>query len=213
MASDATLPPGQVIEVFADVVCPFTHVGLRRLVDERGARGRQDVSLRVRCWPLELVNGQPLDAEKVAEEVRALQASVAPDLFAGFDAGCWPTSSLAALALTAAAFDVSPAVGEAMALDLRWALFEEGLDISDADVLASMARRHGVVVDGPERARARVIEDWHEGQDRGVVGSPHFFVGDRDLFCPTLAISHVDGRFDIEVDTVAFADFMRRCFG
>ena len=29
-----------VIEVFADVTCPFTHVGLRRFVERRGELGR-----------------------------------------------------------------------------------------------------------------------------------------------------------------------------
>jgi hypothetical protein len=34
-----------VIEVFADVACPFTHVGLRRFVDRRAELGRHDVSV------------------------------------------------------------------------------------------------------------------------------------------------------------------------
>jgi hypothetical protein len=50
-----------IIEVFADAGCPFTHVGLRRLVEHRDHAGRDDVVLRVRAWPLELVNGHPLD--------------------------------------------------------------------------------------------------------------------------------------------------------
>ena len=67
-----------LVEVFADVACPFTHVGLRRLVARRAALGRDDVVLRVRAWPLELVNGRPLAADAVAEEVVELTASVAP---------------------------------------------------------------------------------------------------------------------------------------
>ena len=55
-----------MIEVFADVVCPFTHVGLRRLVDRRDELGASAV-LRVRAWPLELINGEPLAADLVAE--------------------------------------------------------------------------------------------------------------------------------------------------
>ncbi|MHB8593931.1 MAG: DsbA family oxidoreductase, partial [Acidimicrobiales bacterium] len=70
----------RVIEVFADVICPFTYVGLRQLVAERAARGPVDVSLHIRAWPLELVNGKALDAANVAEEVEALQVEVAPDL-------------------------------------------------------------------------------------------------------------------------------------
>ena len=35
----------RTIEVFADVTCPFTHVGLRRMVAARQAKGRDDVVL------------------------------------------------------------------------------------------------------------------------------------------------------------------------
>lgn len=49
----------RVVEVFADITCPFTHVGLRRLVRHRESVGRNDVVLRVRAWPLELVNDEP----------------------------------------------------------------------------------------------------------------------------------------------------------
>ena len=55
------------IEVFADIWCPFTHVGLRALAEERAHRGRTDVTLWVRAWPLELVNGAPMDGHHAAE--------------------------------------------------------------------------------------------------------------------------------------------------
>jgi predicted DsbA family dithiol-disulfide isomerase len=62
-----------VLEVFADVLCPFTHVGLRRLISERARRGRDDVVVRVRAWPLELVNGEPLSAALVTDSTDARQ--------------------------------------------------------------------------------------------------------------------------------------------
>ena len=103
-------PPATVVEVFADVTCPFTHVGLRHLVDVRAERDRPDVHLRVRAWPLEVVNGQALDAGFVAEEVDDIRDQVAPDLFAGFTVAAFPATSLPALALAAAAdrCDVAP---------------------------------------------------------------------------------------------------------
>ena len=48
------------IEVYADVWCPFAHVGLHYVVERRSALGRGDVLLDIRAWPLELVNGAPL---------------------------------------------------------------------------------------------------------------------------------------------------------
>ena len=58
---------------------------------------RSTVVLRVRAWPLELVNGEPLAADLVAEEVRELREQVAPDLFAGFDPTRFPATSLPAM--------------------------------------------------------------------------------------------------------------------
>ncbi|MGZ4348546.1 MAG: hypothetical protein ACXVFB_15015, partial [Gaiellaceae bacterium] len=107
-----------IVEVFADVSCPFTHVGLRRFVQERSRRSRDDLVLRVRAWPLELVNGTPLDRDTVAEHVAALREQVAPDLFHGFDTRTFPESSLPAMALAGAAYDVDDRVGEAVSLAL-----------------------------------------------------------------------------------------------
>ena len=40
-----------------------------------------------------------------------------------------------------------------------------------------------------ETDRAAVVADWHEGGRRGVLGSPHFFCGGTDVFCPSLDIT------------------------
>jgi hypothetical protein len=44
---------------------------------------------------------------------------------------------------------------------------------------------------------AQVDTDWEDGRRRDVVGSPHFFLGDDGVFCPTLDITKVDGRLHI----------------
>jgi len=116
--------------------------------------------------------------------VRALQASVAPDLFTGFDPTRWPDSSVPALSLAAAALDVGVEEGEAVALALRTALFEDGLDVADSVLLDEIASAHGVVLGDPEVGRSRVLADWREGQERGVVGSPHFSCGRRGHVLP-----------------------------
>ena len=171
-----------MIEVFADVVCPFTHVGLRRLVDRRDELGSSAV-LRVRAWPLELVNGEPLAADVVAEEVEELRDQVAPDLFRGFDPSQFPASSLPAMTLADAAYRRSARLGERVSLALRHALFEEGRDIGSAGVLADIAGSHDLAPpDGVDRAV--IAADLEEGRRRGVEGSPHFFVDDVGFFCP-----------------------------
>ena len=113
------------VEVFADVCCPFTHVGLRRLVQRRDEVGG-DLELVVRAWPLELVNGAPLDGDLIAEEIEELRKQVAADLFVGFDRARFPATSLPALELAAAAYRRDMPSGERVSLTLREALFERG---------------------------------------------------------------------------------------
>jgi predicted DsbA family dithiol-disulfide isomerase len=199
------------IEVFADVRCPFTHVGLRRLVARRAALGRTDVGLRLRAWPLELVNDAPLDPTMIGEEIDALRAQVAPDLFKGFDRSRFPNSSLPGLMLAASAYDHSPATGERVSLALRHSLFEDGLDIADGEVLGQIATAAGIEMP-TEHAHTEVLADWDEGRRRGVVGSPHFFVGDEGFFCPALDISRVDGELRVAFDIDVFDAFVERCF-
>ena len=203
----------RVVEVFADVVCPFTHVGLRRLTSQREARGRGDVVLRCRAWPLELVNGAPLDPALVAEEVAALRASVAPDLFEAFDADRFPRTSIPALSLAAAAYRVGLTTGEHVSLALRSAVFEEGRNLEDPAVLAAIAVDAGLGPDAAAVDEDAVRGDWEQGARRGVVGSPHFFVDGTGLFCPSLRITHDEHGFSIEFDRPGFDDFVARCFG
>lgn len=195
-----------MVEVFADVACPFTHVGLRRLVARRDHLGRDDVVLRVRAWPLELVNGAAPTGDVVAEEIEVLREVVAPDLFQGFDPTRFPRTTIPALALTASAYRRDERTGEAVSLALRTALFEEGRDIGDRDELAMIARSFRLVLDDPDAERW-VHEDWHEGERRGVIGSPHFFVGEHAFFCPTLEIARVKSHLEIGFDRDAFNAF------
>jgi predicted DsbA family dithiol-disulfide isomerase len=200
-----------VLEVFADVWCPFTHVGLRRLIEERDHLGRPDIVVRVRAWPLELVNGRPLSARLVTEEIDALRETVAPDDFQGFDPGRFPVSTLPALALAASAYRRNDGLGERVSLALRAALFEEGRDISDPAELAAVAQAVGM--SGPDSDADEVVRlDWQEGRRRGVVGSPHFFAGGRGFFCPSLSVRRVGEQFRITLDPEGYAGFVRAVF-
>ncbi|MCX2933874.1 DsbA family protein [Mycobacterium sp. CVI_P3] len=184
----------RTVEVFADVLCPFTHAGLHTLIDRRAQLGHTEPRLRIRAWPLELINGKPLDPHHIGTEVAALRASVRPDLFAGFSADTFPTTSMTAFALTAAADRADDAtLSEAVGIALRDAVFEEGLDIGLPEVVAPIAERFGLEPLDADATSAAVRADWAEGRERGVVGSPHFFVGGgAGMFCPVLDISRDD---------------------
>ena len=41
-------PLQHAIEVYADIWCPFTHVGLRAFAEQRLIAGRTDLAIRVR---------------------------------------------------------------------------------------------------------------------------------------------------------------------
>jgi predicted DsbA family dithiol-disulfide isomerase len=200
------------IEVYADIVCPFTHVGLRRLSEARHQRGVAR-SLRVRAWPLEWINGAQLGADLVAREIEALREQVAPEMFAGFDPSLFPLTSIPALGLAAAAYAVDDTIGAAMSMALRDALFERGENIADPDVLLDIARRFDITPFDPARAEQAVRCDWERGKSRGVQGSPHFFVGDTGWFCPSLDIAHTGERLDIHTDNDTMRDFYAAAFG
>ena len=202
---------GTVIEVFADIWCPFAHVGLRAVEERRAVAGRTEVPIVVRAWPLELVNGAPLDPATTEEHAEDLRAQVAPDLFAHLDVGRFPTSTLEALALANRAYRADRATGERVSFALRDALFEEGRDISDPAVLADLARDLGVAPPD-DSDRAAVRDDWAEGGRRGVKGSPHFFCGGTDMFCPSLDISRrTDDSLAIARDASRLAAFVDDC--
>jgi predicted DsbA family dithiol-disulfide isomerase len=198
----------RTVEVFADVACPFAYVGLQRFVAQRDARGA-DVRLRVRAWPLEWLRGTPLDPTEVARQVSALRRSVAPELFGGFDASCFPRTSIPAFGLVAAAYRLDAVAGEAMSVAVREAIFESGEDVADPAVLEAIGWRFGVEPMAPARAAEAVLHDWERGRELGVRGSPHFFADGGSWFCPSLAITQHDTGYEVQVDERKLQSFYR----
>ena len=199
------------VEVFADMTCPFAHVGLQRFVTRRAERGSAGPVLRVRAWPLELVNGAPLEPGLVAQHVEELRAQIAPDLFRDFDPDVVPTSSMPAFELAAAAYQVGDGRGERVSLAIRHALFEEGLDIAAPDVLDRIAASEAITLHHGDAKRI-VLDDYEEGRRRGVRGSPEFYLDGRGWYCPSLRIENIDGALTIEPDTEAVEAFLAACF-
>lgn len=179
-----------MLTVFADVNCPFAYVGLLRLRAERDLLGSAE-QIRVRAWPIELVDGRPWNAQRVAAEVTALRAGIAPELFAGFDPATFPTSSLPALNATAA--DPS----EDFAFAIRRRLWEDGTPSS-----------------GPAEASPAVLADLDEGRRRQVKGSPHiFFPSGAEAFAPMFHVRHVGGEIHVDDRLAEFATLCARELG
>ncbi len=199
----------QIVEVYADITCPFTHVGLKRVV-QHVSEMSEPAEVIVRAWPLEWVNGSPLAVDAVLVKAKALTDQLGVDDFSGIRADAWPTSTIPALNLVASAYERDGATGLALSLELRAALFERGDDISDPDVLAQIATAHGLPMPATETSEA-VQVDYDGGLARGVKGSPHFFVASDDFFCPTLDLGHdADGQLTARFDADMLADFFAR---
>ncbi len=199
------------IEVFADIGCPFAYIGIKRLAEYRDRLERNDRPIRVRAWPLEVVNNKPWDREFVAEEIAVIRAAVAPDLFTNFDANVFPTSFMPALVLAAAANRVSDQIGETVSLELRTLLFENGADLGDVEVLRSVADRFGVAFNPDDTTE--VLADHGEGMSRGVIGSPHFFTSTGSWFCPALTVGRDEqGELQVTANPEGFERFVEECF-
>jgi len=197
------------VEVFADITCPFTHVGLSRVATLLSNSG-SSVDLRVRSWPLEWVNGTPLEADAVAVKAAALRKGLGIDQFTGLDTDNWPTTTIPALNLAASARQAGSVVGLVVSRELRDALFERGADIADLAVLAEIAARHGLL-DPREEPSQAVLDDYAEGKRRGVRGSPDFFIGDNEFFCPALDLGHDEaGNLTAQFDMHGLEEFMAK---
>ncbi len=196
------------LEVFADITCPFTHVGLRKVAAEVEKFGGE-VEVIVRAWPLEWVNGAPLESAAVEMKIAALEEQLGSGDFGGFRQDTWPGTTIPALNLAAAAFAIDAATGLAVSVALRDALFQEGKDVSDPAVLTRIA---GTFHLDPPAADvdARVQADYDEGVRKGVRGSPDFWMGDEEFFCPALTLGQKDGHLTAEFDSAGFERFMAR---
>lgn len=207
-----SVKPVQVIEVFADIWCPFTHVGLKLVAGQLRERGREDVGIRVRSWPLEWVNGRPMDPNATLDHINELRGHVASELFVGFDASSFPHSTVPVLALVACAYRAELKMGQALSFEVRDWLFERGLDVSEPDTLADLSRSFGLGLPDPDDY-ATVVSDWKEGRRRDVAGSPHFFCAGTSVFCPSLQISKnpLSGDTTIQTNLSRLQAFLDRC--
>lgn len=197
------------IEVYADITCPFTHVGLKRVVQHVGEMS-SPVDIVVRAWPLEWVNEAPLTVDAVLVKATALTDQLGVDDFSGLRADAWPTSTIPALNVVASAYECNAATGLAVSLELRAALFERGEDVGDPDVLARIATAHDLPSPSTEPSGS-VQADYDGGLARGVKGSPHFFVASDDFFCPALDLGHdADGHLTARFDADMLAEFFAR---
>lgn len=201
-----------MIEIFADVWCPFAYVGIRRVFQYRDEIKRNDVPIIVRSWPLELVNDAPMAQAKALGNCDALRRQIASDQFANTELNNFPLTTLDALTLIAQAYEQDVSAGEKASIVVREAIFEIGHDVADHSVLQGLAANLGVPY-VRDADHTLVRRDWEEGKTRGVVGSPHFFNGSVGVFCPSLQLTRTeDSGLIIQANAEKLAAFLTTCF-
>lgn len=197
----------KLLEVFADISCPFTHVGLAKVAEEVD---KLDIAVEivVRSWPLEWVNGEIFAPDVMRAKVDAIGNHLGSHYFAGFDEQTWPTTTIGALNLAAEAYEVSNAKGLEVNLRLRSELFEHGRNVGDLGFLTELAVELGLPTPQPE-ASAAVETDYEDGKRRGVRGSPEFWIDGQVFFCPSLQIGHDErGLLTAEFDPAGIDDLL-----
>ena len=202
-----------VLEVYADIWCPFAHVGLPAVLDDHRRRSdRGDVVIRVRAWPLELVNSGPMDQAKRSHTPSTCASRSRQRCSRTLRPSHSRRPTLDALALVERAYAIDGQLGERASFEVRDAMFEGGRDISDHGVLTDLGGRWGVG-EISDDDRALVVQSWHDGQVHGVRGSPHFFSGDLESFCPSLRIRRIDPDHgaQIELDARRLDEFLDAC--
>ena len=175
-----------VIEVASDVICPWCYIGKRRLEKALALLG-DDVDVRVEWLPFQLNPDMPPGGVARADYRRAkfgsvergrqLDARVAQEgagegIAFAFDRMQRTPNTVEAHRLV----DLAQAqgVGEPVVNALFRAYFEEARDIGDPEVLAGIAREHGVV-QWPEGADAQRVSEQEEWvREQGISGVPTF---------------------------------------
>lgn len=142
-AASAAAPAGTTaVVVYSDPRCPWAYVAVRRLLGTAEDRGLEvELTVDHRWFPL-ADDAMPADGEALdrkLEPILSLEPSAERHRWSGAERG-FPGSSRPAAAWIQAAKRVSPAASAGLDRALREALFAEGRDISDEDVLHEVAR-------------------------------------------------------------------------
>ena len=202
-----------MIEVYADIWCPFAHVGLRSAVARRDELGRREVVLWVRAWPLELVDGAPLDPGATAEHVEDLRAASGPGSLRALRSRALPEK----LARGARARRGRLPQGRTNRRGREPCAAPRAVRGGGATSRTRRCSRRWRVptvsatpVTGTWKASTRSGTRASRG---GVRGSPHFFCGKADAFCPSLEISEDgEGHLDLRQDMEALEELLAGCF-
>lgn len=131
------------IVVFSDILCPWAHIGVSRLLRARHDRGLEgEVAVEHRAFPLEVVGDRSHDRrhfDRMVDTLRDVEPDAGWSQWAGTDDD-FPASSLLALEAVQAAKAVSPRASTAMDRALRRAVFVDSRPVHELDTVMAVAR-------------------------------------------------------------------------
>ena len=173
------------IAIYADILCPWSHLAVYRLHSARSRLGLDDVvGFDLRSWPLEVINRRPtpklsLDAE--IPVLAGLEPAAGWQMWSRRDHE-YPVSSLLALEAVQAAKEQGLGASAQLDRALRSAFFGRSRTVSLRHVVLDVAEACDAVdasslrdrLDSG-RARAAVLEQLATDE---VKGSPHLFLPD-----------------------------------
>lgn len=191
--AQAPVPPVGVLQVWSDLLCPFTHLALHELRAARAALPRghpgRDVELEHHAFPLELFNGPHPRRGTDTDAVGLGQVSpgagfrvwTAPDQL-------YPHTVLLAAEAVLAAGAQSRTAGEALDAAVRTAFWTHSRSIAHRAVLLQIAHETAAAADldvaaltealDAGRFRAQLMSDYATAQTGAIPASPTFVVPD-----------------------------------
>jgi predicted DsbA family dithiol-disulfide isomerase len=190
-----------MVAIWSDIHCPWAFVATHRLRQERDVRGL-DVVFDQRAWPLELVNGRGIPEHIVPEEMTVL-ANHEPELFSRFRGDSWPSTSLPAFELVAAARrGYGMRAAEDVDYYLRLAFFRDSVNLSIRPALEQALKAAAeanptldpdkiIAIWNSEAVRVDVLDDYRRSAELPIEGSPQ-------IFWPDGSTTHNPGMTDHE---------------
>lgn len=201
------------IDVIADLICPWSYLGKRRLDDALAAMHGPSV---VTWYPFQLNPAMPAAGQPFYEYLAAkfgdpkkLEAAMAELTSAGKSEGIdFRFDKLTVVPNTLNAHRLMQLAGNegadtsAVAEDIFRSFFQEGLDIADRDVLIEVGSKHGL--NGAEinatldddRMKRVVISQEAQVRQSGVTGVPDFLVNKRLFVVGAQSTDSLVGVFD-----------------
>ena len=200
------------IEVFADVWCPFAYVGLLRLFELREVSGswrrrHPGPGLAARARQRRAHGGGQGRGER-----GHAQGPGGPPALRRPLRGLLPDDDAARPGPRRVGLRAQLGHGGGRQPPRPPPALRGGSRRLEPEVLAQVAGELGIEP-GSAASEAAVLESLEEGRRRGVIGSPHFFCGELESFCPSLEISRDDAGVLLVAPTQpSLTAFVERCF-